>query len=161
MWWTSLMTLGVWIGLAGTALGIGGNLHQPSIAIPTDPKTKAPDPIAKKMADVLWSHRKDFTGGSFINAHSVLYFAGGTRGVNALLRDLAKIKGATIQVRLSREAGVTQWMFPSNNAPADQPGDCKIDHLGWGHAHVLTFTIYLGGGRIDPDKLELLAVEGR
>jgi hypothetical protein len=67
------------------------------------------EPVTRKMFDVLWSHRKDFTGGSFINSQSELYFAGGVDGVNALLADLAKVQGATLRVRLSKDAGVTRY----------------------------------------------------
>jgi hypothetical protein len=32
--------------------------------------------------------------------------------------------------------------------------------MGWGDAHALTLTIYLGGGRIDPEALDLPPIEG-
>src|ERR1700679_2404013 len=85
------------IGHGGAAYGMGGNLDRPSIAIPADPKTKEMDRVVKKLAEVLQTHQKAFTGGSFLNSHSVLYFGGKTAGVNALLGDLAKVEGATIQ----------------------------------------------------------------
>ena len=53
-----------------------------------------------------------------------------------LLGDLAKVEGATILVRLSKKAGMTQWMFPGKDTPGDRPCDCEIDHLGWGDAHL-------------------------
>ena len=158
---TFWVAVGLLLGLGGAAFGMGGNLDQPSISIPTDPKTKEADPVTKQIAEVLLSHRKDFTGGWFINSHSVLYFAGGVDGINSLLGSLAKIEGATLQVSFSKDAGVTRRTFPSNDAAADRPCDCMIDHLGWGDARVLRLTIYLGGGRIDPDKLELPAVKGQ
>jgi len=155
----TLTALGLVMGLAAMAYGMGGNLDQPSISIPTDGGKE--DAVARKIFDVLWSHRKDFTGGSFINSQSQLYFAGGVEGVNALLADLGKVAGATLRVRLSKDAGVTRWMFPRKDAVPERPCDCKIDHFGWGDAHVITITLYLGGSRIDPEKLELPAIEGR
>ena len=117
--------------------------------------------MAQKIAEVLQAHHKEFTGGSFLNSHSVLYFGGETAGVNALLGDLAKVEGATIRVRFSKEAGVTRWMFPGKDIAADRPCDCKVDHLGWGAVRTLTLTVYLGGGRIDPDALDLPPIAGQ
>ena len=155
---TVLAALGLVMALAGMAYGLGGNLDQPSISIPADGGKE--DAIARKIFDVLRSHRKDFTGGSFINAQSELYFAGGVEGVNALLADLAKVDGATLHVRLSKDAGLTRWMFPREDALPDRPCDCRIDHNGWGDAHLITVTLYLGGSRIDAGKLELPAIRG-
>jgi hypothetical protein len=146
---------------SGVAYGMGGNLAGPSISIPVDPQTKEMDPVAMKIADVLQAHHKHFTGGSFLNSHSVMYFGGETAGVNALLGDLAKVEGATIQVRFSKEAGVTRWMFPGKDTTADRPCDCEVDHVGWGAARRVTLTIYLGGRRIDPDALDLPAITGQ
>src|SRR5690348_2966415 len=106
---TILAALGLVMGLAGAAYGMGSNLDQPSIAIPTNSGTKQPDAVARKIFDVLWSHRKNFTGGSFLNSTSELYFGGGVDGVNALLADLAKVDGVTLRIRLSKEAGLTRW----------------------------------------------------
>ena len=155
---TLLAAIGLVMTLAGMAYGLGGNLEQPSISIPADGGKE--DPVARKIFDVLWSHRKDFTGGSFINAQSELYFAGGVDGVNSLLADLAKVDGATLRVRLSKDAGLTRWMFPGKEALPHRPCDCRIDHNGWGDAHVITITLYVGGNRLDPDKLELPAIKG-
>ena len=113
------------------------------------------------MNEVLQSHEKEFTGGSFLNAHSVMYFGGGTVGVNALLGDLAKVEGVTVLVRFSKETGVTRWMFPGKDTPADRQCDCEVDHNGWADAQVVTLTIYLGGGRIDPDALEVPPITGQ
>jgi hypothetical protein len=162
MWRTLLAAaVGLAIGHGGVAHGMGGNLDRPSIAIPVDPKTRETDRVAQKIAEVLQAHHKEFTGGSFLNAHSVLYFGGATAGVNALLDDLAKVEGATIRVRFSKAAGVTRWMFPGEDTPADRPCDCEVDHLGWGAARTLTVTVYLGGGRIDLDALNLPPIMGQ
>ena len=149
------------IGHGGEAFGMGGNLSRPSIAIPVDAKTKTMDRVAQKMAEVLQAHYREFTGGSFLNSHTVLYFGGKTAGVNALLGDLAKVEGATIRIKFSKEAGVTRWMFPDKDTPADRSCDCEIDHLGWGDARTITLTVYLGGGRIDPDALDLPPIAGQ
>lgn len=157
----SVAAAGLLIGVERAALGMGGNLDEPSIAVPVDPGTKAADPVARKILDVLQAHEKGFTGGWFINSHSELYFAGGTKGVNALLGDLAKVEGAAILVRLSKEAGATRRGFPAAGAQAESPCDLKVDHLGWGDARAVTLTVDLGGGRVDPAELELPAIAGR
>jgi hypothetical protein len=154
-------TIGLALGHGGVAYGMGGNLSRPGISIPADPQTKEMDRVAQKINEVLVAHQKDYTGGSFINAHSVLYFGGETKGVNALLNDLAKVDGVTIRVRLSKEAGVTRWMFPGKDTPGDRPCDCEVDHMGWGAARAVTLTIYIGGGRIDPDALDLPLISGQ
>jgi hypothetical protein len=157
--------LAVAVGLAsvnfGVAYGMGGNLAGPSISIPVDSQTKEMDRVVKRIAEVLQAHQKHFTGGSFLNSHSVLYFGGETAGVNALLGDLAKVEGATIQIRFSKVAGMTRWMFPGKDNPPDRPCDCEVDHFGWGTARVITLTIYLGGRRIDPEALDLPPIMGQ
>lgn len=157
----SAAAVGLTIGLGGVAPGMGGNLDKPSIAIPVDPGTKAADPVARGIAAVLYAHEKGFAGGSFVNSRSELYFAGGAKGVNALLADLARAEGATLVVRLSKEAGEARRKFPAGVARAEPPCDCKVDHLGGSLARAVTVTVYLGGGRIDPAELELPAVAGR
>ena len=156
----ALLGLALFLMQSGIAYAMGGNLSTPSISIPGDPQTKQLDPVVKKMADALMAHQKMFTGGSFLNSHSVLYFGGGTDGVNALLADLAKIEGAELRIKFAKEAGVTEWMFPGKDLPTGRPCDCKIDHLGWGAARLVTVTIFLGGSRIDPEALELPVISG-
>ena len=80
--------VGLAIGHGGVAYGMGWNLGRPSIAI-------------AEISELLQAHHKVFTGGSFLDSHSVLYFGGGTAGVNALLGDLAKVEGVKIRVRFS------------------------------------------------------------
>lgn len=150
-----LLVIGLVIGVAGSASGMGGNLDRPSVAIPT--VATGPDPVARKLHDALFARQKDFAGRSFINAHTVLFYAGGHDGVNALVRALAAVDGATVRVKLSKEAGEARLTFPSTTPV--KPCDCKVEHNGWGDARVVTLTIYLG--RLDPAKLELPAVIGK
>jgi hypothetical protein len=152
---------GLAVGYGGDAYGMGANLGVPSISISADPQTKKMDPVVKKLDEVLKAHQKEYTGGSFLNAHTVLYFGGKTAGVNALLADLAKIEGVEIMVKFSKDAGVTRWMFPDKDTPADRPCDCEVDHLGWGAGRAVTLTVYLGGGRIDPEELQLPPIAGQ
>ncbi len=51
--------------------------------------------------------------------------------------------------------------FTGKDTPADRPCDCELDHVGWGAARAVTLTIYLGGGRIDPDALDLPLITGQ
>src|SRR5262249_32898383 len=71
-----------------TADAMGGRLQRPGIAIPTG------DSTAAAMNKVFASHDKQYAGGHFINAHSVLHFNGGTKTINALLEELSRIEGA-------------------------------------------------------------------
>ncbi len=52
-------------------------------------------------------------------------------------------------------------MFPGEDTPADRPCDGEVDHLDGGAARTLTVTVYQGGGRIDPDALNLPPIEGQ
>jgi hypothetical protein len=93
---------GVLVGIASVLRppsppGMGGNLSRPSIWIPVDAQTKEVDRVAQKISEVLQAHHKDFTGGSFLNAHSVLCSGGGAPVLTALLGDLAKVEEATIR----------------------------------------------------------------
>src|SRR5262249_5430665 len=63
---------------APSADAMGGRLQRPGIAIPTGDSTVA------AMNTVFASHDKQYAGGHFINAHSVLNFKGGTKTINAL-----------------------------------------------------------------------------
>lgn len=155
------LAFGSVIGHTGVALGMGGNLDKPSVAIPTEPATKKGNPVAERIAAALLAHEKAFAGGSFVNAHSELFFVGGANEVNALLGDLAKAEGATVRVRLSKEAGVARRKFATAGGPPEAACDCRVEHNGWGDAAAVTVTVYLGGGRIDPADLELPAVAGR
>ncbi len=157
--WTTAVVLAVGcLAPAGRAHALAGDLTTPSISIPTvggKPDGK-PDPVAQQMHGVLMSQAKEFTGGYFLNAHSVLHYGGGTKTVNALLDGLAKVQGATVLVRLSKDAGVTRMLVGEKG-----PCSCSIDHNGWGDAQVITVTIYLGGAGVDADGLSLPPIQGR
>src|SRR4051794_862060 len=84
-----------WSARARVALARAGDLDKPSIAIPAVGDDHTPDHVVRRMQEVLLSHAKEFTGGHYLNSHSVLHFAGGTKTVNALLDELAKVDGAT------------------------------------------------------------------
>jgi hypothetical protein len=140
---------------AGVAYARAGDLSTPSIAIPGVGDDHKPDPVVQRIQRVLTSHAKEFTGGYFLNAQSVLHFSGGTKTVNALLDELAKVEGATLQVRLAKEAGVTRRLVGEKG-----PCSCSLDHNGWGGARAITLTIYLGGEGVDADALSLPAIGG-
>ncbi len=157
--WTMAVVLAVGcLVRAGVAHALAGDLTTPSISIPTvDGKPDGkPDPVAERMHRVLLAHAKEFTGGHFLNAHSVLHYGGGTKTVNALLDGLSKVDGATVLVRLSKDAGVTRMLVGEKG-----PCSCSIDHNGWGDAQVISVTIYLGGQGVDADGLDLPPIRGR
>jgi hypothetical protein len=157
--WTTVVVLAVGcLVRAGVAHARAGDLTTPSISIPTvDGKPDGkPDPVVERMHRVLMAHAKEFTGGHFLNAHSVLHYGGGTKTVNALLAELSKINGAVLYVRLSKDAGVTRMLVGEKG-----PCSCSIDHNGWGDAQTISVTIYLGGEGVDLDGLALPAIQGR
>jgi hypothetical protein len=127
-----------------SAHAMGGNLRRPGIAIPTTGKGGKLDPTAAAINEVLGAHEKQFAGGHFINAHSVLHFTGGAKTINALLDELSQIDGAVLWIEFSKEAGSAASPFPDKEK---QPKvcDCTIDHNAWLNANWVTITIYLGG----------------
>src|ERR1700761_2386060 len=94
---------------AGVARALAGDLNAPSIAAPS--RGGKTDPVVERMQRVLSAHAGEFTGGHFLNTHSVLPFGGGTKAVNALLDELSKVEGATLNVRLAKGAGVTRMLI--------------------------------------------------
>ncbi len=140
---------------AGVAGGAGGgDLTTPSIAVPAD--GGKPDPVVERMQRVLTAHAREFTGGHFLNARSVLHFGGGTKTINALLDELSKVEGATVNVHLAKGPGVTR-LFSGEKGPCA----CSIEHMGWGGARAISLTIYLGGEGVDADELVLPVIQGR
>ena len=141
------------------ALALGGNLKHPSISIPLTGQGGTPDPAGAAMSRVLAAHDKEFTGGYFLNARSVLHYAGGAKTINALLAGLARVDGAAIHIRFSKEAGKTEWGFPGEDE--GRACDCSIEHDGWGDGRSITLNVFLGGKGVDPGELEIPAVVGR
>ena len=78
------------------------------------------------------------------------------KAINALLGELSKVEGAVLNVRFSRDLGVTQWFGVEAEG---RPCDCSIEHNGWGMARAITLTIYVGG--VDVSALELPPIQGR
>ena len=140
------------------AFALAGNLKHPSIGVPQ--KDGKSDPVAQAMLKALTAREKQFAGGHFINAHSFLHFDGGTETINALLEDLSKIEGAVLRIKLAKGSAVAQGVFPGDEGP-EKECDLTIEHNGWGDAHGLSITIYLGSDRVDPDELVLPEVRGK
>jgi hypothetical protein len=130
-----------------------GDLNTPSISIPYD--GGKPDPVVEKMQRVLASHTKEFTGGHYLNAHSVLHFGGGTKTINALLQELSKVDGVTLHVRLAKGPGVTRLLVGEKG-----PCVCSVEHNGWGNAQQISVTVYLGSEGVNADDLDLPAIQG-
>jgi hypothetical protein len=112
------------------------------------------------MNKVLQAHDKEFAGGHFINAHSVLHFNAGAKLINALLDELSQIEGAVVRVRFSKEAGQVVSPF-IDKAKQPKACDCVIDHNGSGDARVLTLMIYTGGEDFDLDDLVIPEIKGK
>jgi hypothetical protein len=137
---------------ARVADAMGGRLQRPGIAIPTG------DSTAAAMNKVFASHEKQYAGGHFINAHSVLNFKGGTKTINALLDEFSKIDGAVVHVRFSNGPGSIVIPFGTKGEQAKEC-DCSVDHNAWGDAHVVTVTIYVGD-EVKLEDLNLPAIRG-
>jgi hypothetical protein len=143
----------------GSLYALGGNLERPSISIPTTGLEGKLDPVVEAMHKVLTSQEKQFAGGHFINAHSVLHYGGGTKTINALLDGLAKVEGGVVRIRFEKGPGVARQPFSGKQQP-EKPCDCSIDHNAWANAREMTVTIHLGGD-IDIDELVVPPFEGR
>jgi hypothetical protein len=150
------------------AHGLGGNLDRPGIAVPTvgQGDDKKPDATVKAMHEALSDQKDLFVGGWFINSHTKLYFRGDAKQISAALERLAKIDGAEITVRLSKQAGVAQQPFPvEESAPPEKPADrsCQwmVEHNAWTTATALQVVIYLGDPAVEIEELSLPTVYGR
>jgi hypothetical protein len=157
------LLIGIAVLAGGCVLGAklvfarAGDLDRPSISIPVFEGKS--DPVAKRMSEVLATHRKEFIGGHYINAHSTLDFAGGTKTINALLAGLSKVEGATIYVHFSKDEGVSHRLF--GKAPGDRPCACSLDHNGWANAQAIGITIYVSNPDLDICQLTMPAIQGR
>ena len=144
---------------ARNADAMAGRLRRPGIAIPSARGDGKLDATVEAMNRVFGEHEKQFVGGHFINAHSVLEFASGVRTINKLLDELSKIDGAELRVRLSKESGVTDMQFALAGEQS-QHCDFTVDHNAWGNAHQVTITIYLSDA-VKLEELELPMIHGR
>ena len=144
---------------ADRANALGGNLRSPQIAIPVTGEQGEQDATASAINKVFQSHQKEFSGGHFINAHTVLYYRGGTKTINSLLAGLSKIEGAVVRVRFAKSAGSVIQPFPGPQPPSEDT-DVEIDHNAWADAQAIHITIYLGSDRVNLDELELPALRG-
>lgn len=136
---------------------MGGNLRRPGIAMPSTGKGGKLDPTASAINEVLGAHEKQFAGGHYINAHSVLHFNGGAKTINALLDDLSQIDGAVLWIEFSKEAGSVVSPF-ADQEKQPKVCDCAIDHNAWLNANWVTITIYLGGD-VTVDELNLPTIK--
>ncbi len=136
---------------------MAGDLDTPGISIPT--KDDVSDPTALAMNAALVKHKKQFVQGHFINAHTVLEFAGGTKTINSLLRELSKIDGAVLHVRLVSGSGAVENL-PRAGEQASPASDCLVTHNGWSDAHSISVTIYVGD-RVKLEELQLPAIRGQ
>jgi hypothetical protein len=136
--------------------GIAGNLNKPGIAIPSDGGT--PDRVVAAMYAMLLKHEKQFVGGHYINADSVLHFAGGTKAINSLLAELSKIDGAVLHVRFSKGAESVD-LVSETGAGLPEPYDFAIEHNAWADGRSLSITICLGEN-VRVEDLSLPAICG-
>lgn len=141
-----------------TVEAMAGTLRKPGIAIPSTGEERKLDSTAASMNKVFQSHEKQFSGGHFINTHTVMHFNGGTKTINALLHDLSEIEGAVLRIRFSKEADIFTSRFVEQER---QPKvtDFSIDHNAWADPHAITVTIYLGGD-VKLEDLNLPAIRG-
>jgi hypothetical protein len=138
---------------------MGGTLSRPGIAIPSADGNGKLDPTAAAMNQVLGKHEKQFAGGHFINAHSVLHFSGGTKTINALLDELSQVDGAVLYIRFSKDGGSFASPFGDKKGHPTQC-DCTIDHNAWANACAVTIRIYLGGDNVTLEDLSFPAIKG-
>jgi hypothetical protein len=146
--------------LVNRMYGRAGDLSKPEIAIASADGT--PDKMGVAINRILMAHEKQFVRGHYINAHSVLQFAGGTKTINALLDELSKVEGVTLYVRFSKLSGEDGFVERPAGAGADLPKayDCQIEHNNWADSRALNITICLGGD-VAPQDIAIPAIQGR
>lgn len=143
------------------ALARAGKLDRPSISIPTvgEGEASTPDRICSAIQETLNQHSKQFVSGRFVNAHSTMEFGGTAAELNALLKDLAVIEGAKIQIRFSE--GSDDLLKPYVKAEGDKlPYQWKIEHNAWGDAQYLSITIFVGDGGIKVEDVQIPMIVG-
>jgi hypothetical protein len=146
------------------AWALAGNLDRPSIAIPSTGEGLASkqDPVCAGMQKALTEHAKQFIGGRFINAHTKMEFGGTTAELNALLKDLAAVEGAALQIRFSKGSD-DPTVVVANGQDAAQPGfQWRIEHNAWvGDPQSLLITVYLGDGKIKLEEVQIPTIIGK
>lgn len=148
---------GVYFVIAVKPVGAAaGNLDKPGIAVPSQGGNR--DATAAAMNAILAAHEKQFAGGHFINAHTILTFAGGTKTINSLLAELAKVEGAALYVRFSNGKEFGDALPEFSNEPP-KPYDCVIEHSAWADPHSLHITICLTGN-VAIQELSIPAIRG-
>lgn len=143
------------------AWGLAGKLDRPSISTPTvgDAPTRVPDPICSAMQNALSQHAKQFVSGRFINAHSIMEFSGTTSELNTLLKDLAAIEGAKMQIRFAE--GSDKLLQLDVKGEGDKlPYQWRIEHNAWGDAQYLSVTILVGNGKIKVENVQIPTIVG-
>lgn len=138
------------------AFSAAGKLDRPGIAVPSQDGT--PNATAASINAILAKHKKQFAGGHFINAHTKLAFAGGTKTINSLLAELSKVEGAALYVKFSRgDESVDALPVFGDDPPKSY--DCVISHHAWSDADSLYITIHVGGN-LAIDELSLPVIHG-
>ena len=163
-----LLMLAASVGLsvcasARPAWALAGKLDRPSIAIPATGEGVASqqDPVCAGMHKVLTEHAKQFVSGRFINAHTTMEFCGTTAELNALLKELAAVEGAGLQIRFSKGADDPVNLIVKTE-DASPPYQWRIEHNAWaGDAHSLSITIYLGDGKIKVEEVQIPTIVGK
>jgi hypothetical protein len=138
--------------LASRMYGAAGDLSKPEVAIAS--ADGSPDKMGVAINRILMAHEKQFVRGHYINAHRMLEFTGGTKTINSLLRELSKVEGVTLRIRLSKlngEEGPGERLAGAGEQ-LPKAYDCKIEHNNWLDPQSLSIVICLGGD-VAPEDL--------
>ena len=132
----------------------------------TSPKGVHIDFVTRGCHEALAEQTELFVGGWFINSHTKLYFRGDAKQISAALERLAKIEGAELSIRFSKQPGLAEQPFPAEQpAPTEKPADrsCQwmVEHNAWTTATALQVVIYVGDPSLDLEELSLPMVFGR
>ena len=101
-------------GLLTRALGMAGELAEPSLAFPEG----FPESARTNLMAALRRPEGKFLGGHFINWITTLNYGGDTAALNRFLESLAKCPGIHLSVRFSSESTMAgcDWMIASHTA---------------------------------------------
>ncbi len=135
----ALSAVAISVATARFAFALAGKLTRPSIGF----VASYPDDARKKVLTAL--QRKDckFLGGSFVNEHSYLRYAGDAGSLNLFIGDLVKCPGVTVTVRFKKLDDKCDW-FVSHDADANS----------------FQIQVNLNANRINLEKLILPAIKG-